>query len=233
MTSARGPEALALWPVPVFTAVYPDAANDHPEILRAFAAMRRLDAAAPAGGAFYASPDHLLQRCALAELHRLFEFVAHTLGNALADLNRAAWQAAGIERARIEFVGSWFQICNRGAFHDVHTHGNASWSGAYYVDVDPHARRTAHAVYGARNGVLRLYGPRFDALGGAHIDAGNAYLLDAHHDVPPEPGLLILFPSWLKHGVLPYEGERDRVVISFNAQVTAAGTERLGAFAHA
>jgi hypothetical protein len=43
------------------------------------------------------------------------------------------------EQARTAFFASdddllqrmWFQFCNHGAFHDVHTHGNCSWSGMH------------------------------------------------------------------------------------------------------
>lgn len=42
------------------------------------------------------------------------------------------------------------------------------------------------------------------------------------------PGQLVLFPSWLAHQALPYEGELDRMVISFNASIHQAhGTDRL------
>ena len=39
----------------------------------------------------------------------------------------------------------------------------------------------------------------------------------AYVDPPPRDGLLILFPSYLLHSALPYRGERDRIVISFNS----------------
>jgi hypothetical protein len=57
--------------------------------------------------------------------------------------------------------GLWFQCANRNAFHDVHTHGNCSWSGVYCVQVDPPERRCTHPTHGALNGATRLYGPPF------------------------------------------------------------------------
>jgi len=86
----------------------------------------------------------------------------------------------------------------------VHTHGNASWSAVYLVQVDDEAERVAHPVYGVANGVTRFYGPPFQALGGAHVDLGNAYLQPPHLDVAPVPGKLVLFPAWLSHQALPY-----------------------------
>ena len=32
----------------------------------------------------------------------------------------------------------------------------------------------------------------------------------------PEPGLLVVFPSWLLHGVDPFHGVRPRVSVAFN-----------------
>ena len=82
--------------------------------------------------------------------------------------------------------------------------------------------------------VTRFYGPPFAQLGGAHVDIGNAYLQPPHVDVAPEPGQLILFPSWLAHQALPYDGERDRLIVSFNASVHAAqGGNRLHGYSAA
>ena len=35
----------------------------------------------------------------------------------------------------------------------------------------------------------------------------------------PEPGLMLLFPSWLRHSVLPYFGDKSRITIAFNIRV--------------
>jgi hypothetical protein len=37
-------------------------------------------------------------------------------------------------------------------------------------------------------------------------------------DLPIENGLLLIFPSYLLHSGLPYQGQIDRIVIAFNAQ---------------
>ncbi len=116
----------------------------------------------------------------------------------------------------------WFQCSNEGAFHDVHTHGNCTWSGVYVVQVDDPETRVRHPVYGATNGITRFYGPPFAALGGAYVDIANAYLQSPHRDVEPVPGQLTIFPSWLARQALPYAGEADRIIISFNASVHAA-----------
>ena len=50
-------------------------------------------------------------------------------------------------------------------------------------------------------------------------------------DVTPQEGELILFPSFLPHKALPYTGERDRIIVSFNAQIHAPEGDRLQAYA--
>ncbi|NDG42769.1 MAG: hypothetical protein EBY28_26345, partial [Betaproteobacteria bacterium] len=145
--------------------------------------------------------------------------------------NRGAWPTGVSGQGpdlRIAIEGMWFQTSNRGAFHEVHSHGNCSWSGVYCVQVDSPARRVTHATYGASNGVTRCYGPHFQQLGGAHVDLGNAYLQPPQVELEPVPGQLLLFPSWLAHQALPYEGELDRVIVSFNASIHAAqGSDQL------
>ena len=146
--------------------------------------------------------------------------------------NQGAWPEA-TPGLQIALRGIWFQIANRGSHHDVHTHGNCSWSGVYCLQVDDEAARTTHPLLGAANGVTRFYGPHFNHLGGAHMDFGNAYLQSAHLDIAPVPGQLVVFPSWLPHQAMPYDGTADRVIVSFNASVHAAsGSDQLHAYAH-
>jgi hypothetical protein len=40
--------------------------------------------------------------------------------------------------------------------------------------------------------------------------------LDAEHAIKPEPGLLVLFPSYMWHGTVPFSGEDPRLTIAFD-----------------
>jgi len=53
------------------------------------------------------------------------------------------------------------------------------------------------------------------------MDMGNAYLQNSSIDIRPEAGMLVVFPSYLSHKAMAYEGEKDRIIISFNAQINA------------
>jgi hypothetical protein len=64
------------------------------------------------------------------------------------------------------------------------------------------------------------------------MDFGNAYLQNATVDFDPIPGRLLVFPSWLPHQAMPYTGQRDRIIISFNASVHRRGmTDAIAGFA--
>ena len=209
-----------LWPTPIGLHHYADAATLNPLLVSAFAegraAQERQRGEEP--GPFFASDDDLLHRVKLDEWKDFVGFLVSSLGDTAKQANREAWGGQSL-KLRIGIEGMWFQCSRSGAFHDVHTHGNCSWSAVYIVQIDEPERRVSHPVYGAANGVTRLYGPHFTALGGAFVDIGNAYLQPPHHDIEPVPGQLLLFPSWLAHQALPYDGEQERIIISFNASI--------------
>jgi hypothetical protein len=67
----------------------------------------------------------------------------------------------------------------------------------------------------------------FPLLGGAHMDMGNAFMQQATLDVTPQEGQLVVFPAFLPHKAMPYAGEKDRIVVSFNVQIHAPGGDRI------
>ena len=235
--SGPGPGFHGLWPTPIGVHRWPEAEAVNPLLVRVFSALRLAQAQArgtPADAPFFASDDDLLRRLQLPEGQRLVRFIVDALQDTVGRANAASWPPGppGTRPLQLAIEGLWFQCSRGGAFHDVHTHGNCSWSGVYVVQVDPEAQRVTHPTYGAANGVTRLYGPPFARLGGAHVDLGNAYLQPPHVDVAPRPGQLVIFPSWLAHQALPYDGQAERIIVSFNASVHAAGgDDRLHGYA--
>ena len=150
----------------------------------------------------------------------LVRFIVQSLQDTAQRANAQVWPP-GQQPLQLLLTGVWFQIQNGAAFHDVHTHGNCSWSGVYYLQIDPPHERAKHAQWGAHNGVTRFYSPMFPLLGGAHMDMGNAFMQNATLDISPQEGELVLFPAFLPHKAMPYEGSRERIIISFNAQIHA------------
>jgi len=221
-----------LWPTPIGIYRYGDAATVNAELVEEFASIReeqeRQRGVQP-GGPFFASDDDLLQRVKLESWNPLVQFIVNGIAQTVEQANTDAW-AGRIAELTVSIEGMWFQEATVGASHDVHTHGNCSWSGVYIVQIDEPLLREAHSVYGAANGVTRLYGPHFTTLGGAFIDVGNAYLQQPHIDIDQVEGQLLVFPSWLMHQAMAYGGVKDRVIISFNASIHASGGDQLFEF---
>ena len=222
----------AHWPVPLATHHFAQAAEVNAVLARVFSVMRATDPDHKPGSRFYASSDDLLRRVDLPEFAALIQFIAQALQSTVKQANAGVWPL-GRHGLQLELTGVWFQIQNGAAFHDIHSHGNCSWSGVYYVQIDPQAERAQHAELGALNGATRFYSPMFPLLGGAYMDMGNAFMQQATLDVVPQEGELVLFPAFLPHKAMPYSGEKDRIVLSFNAQIHAPGGDQVFGYAAA
>ncbi len=143
-------------------------------------------------------------------LDKLRLFVTRCVQQAVAHVNGPE---LGPSQIQVEIRDSWFHITNSGGFHDAHFHGGCSWCGIYYLQIGDSGQRTE---LGAPNGGNRFYSPLWK--GGQHQDYGNNYLNLGFVDPPMSDGMLLLFPSYLLHSGLPYQGDQDRIVISFNTR---------------
>jgi len=212
--------AEACWPTLLFHRRWRDHAAEAPALL-AFLAERRAEQAeriasgvavrAKSGHGLYESGFDLFTHSHPA-LDRLKGFIGQSLAAAVCHAEGGRVRPADLEIAVVE---SWFHVTNGGGFHDAHVHPNCSWCGVYYVQVGDSGAATDG---GAPNGGTRFYSPL--ALG--YRDAGNAHQFE-ELDAPLADGLLVLFPSYLRHSGLPYVGASDRVVIAFNARVFLRG----------
>jgi uncharacterized protein (TIGR02466 family) len=135
-------------------------------------------------------------------------------GEPVAQLKRIATAAVEAATARLPLpsparleirLSSWAAVNRRGHYNTAHVHPLATWSGIYYVDPgdDP-----ADGIGGA----LELLHP-------VTASAMTFFpgLLPSARIVRPEAGMVILFPSYLQHGVRLYQGERPRICVPFNA----------------
>lgn len=105
-------------------------------------------------------------------------------------------------------VTGWANINGAGDFNRVHDHPGSHWSGVYYVSLgrpDPGAMLT---------GAIEFLDPRPSAnLPIPGYRAGSALA------VTPTAGGFILFPSWIQHYVMPFQGSGERISVAFNASV--------------
>jgi len=221
-----------LWSTPLGVHRFAQADEGNPVLVRVFRTLRATDERADPGSSFYASRDDLLQRVRLPDWDARVHFIADGLHQTVALANQSDRPEA-TPGLQIALRGIWFQIATQGSHHDVHTHGNCSWSGVQYVQVDDAEKRAPHRQLGSVNGVTRFYGPHINHLDGAHMAFGNAYLQSAHLDIPPVPGQLVVFLSWLPHHAMHYNGEADRIIVSFHASVHAATcNDQLHGYSH-
>lgn len=106
---------------------------------------------------------------------------------------------------KFEITSSWFNraLPQAGMSQNYHRHSMSFFSGVYYLTngsptmfEDPIMHRTQ-----AQLEVLRFdYQPV--------------------ESIQPEPGKLVIFPSWLFHSSIPHIANFDRYIISFNAMPT-------------
>ena len=106
-------------------------------------------------------------------------------------------------------ITAWANVNGSGDYNRHHTHANNHWSGVYYVDL-------GHPDPGViPNGAIEFLDPRpavgvYDLPGVQNVSTWT---------IQPAAGEMLLFPSWLRHGVLPFRGSGERVSIAFNLRV--------------
>ncbi len=94
--------------------------------------------------------------------------------------------------------GAWSVQLKPGGYHAAHIHPDGWLSSACYIDLPD-------AVQGeGRQGWI--------GFGGAPFTPD----LPHQHFEKPEPGKLVLFPSYMWHGTLPFEGDQTRLTIAFD-----------------
>jgi uncharacterized protein (TIGR02466 family) len=143
-------------------------------------------------------------------LVKLKAFIQQCVRQAVVHVNESDADPAQVE---VEIRDGWYHITNGGGYHDAHGHGGCSWCGIYYLQIGDAGQRDEGS---APNGGSRFYSPLW--RGGGHSDFGNEYLGRCFIDPPIQDGLLLLFPSYLLHAGLPYQGSKDRIVIAFNTR---------------
>lgn len=100
------------------------------------------------------------------------------------------------KRGAYRFSGSWSVRLRPGGFHLNHVHPMGWLSSAYYIDV-PREQ--------PQDGWLKFGEPDMPMPG-----------CSPDHFVVPEPGMLVLFPSYLWHGTVPFQNGTQRLTAAFD-----------------
>jgi uncharacterized protein (TIGR02466 family) len=209
--------------VPMVVAQMPDCAALNAE-------LRELFLAKAAEGERYANPEPYTHRNeALFESNfRLFDWpqpcVQRLRDYCWSMLYRTIQELNGYDLDYLRRLNlaneAWFHIARRGGFFGAHNHPMHSWSGVYCVSHhgdDPQSD----------SGKLTFINPH--AMHTMFVDMANMnFKLPFHmgnRSLRLKPGDLVLFPSWVLHEVLPYEGDDVRITVAFNARFQVQGAQ--------
>jgi tetratricopeptide (TPR) repeat protein len=102
------------------------------------------------------------------------------------------------------FAGSWSSRLHDRGFHANHVHPQGWISSCYYVAVPDVTRDAA-----AKEGWIKFGEPSF-----------NTGMQAVRRAVQPVPGRLVLFPSYMWHGTIPFRSAIARTTIAFDAVPT-------------
>jgi uncharacterized protein (TIGR02466 family) len=98
--------------------------------------------------------------------------------------------------------GAWSVRLRPGGFHRDHFHPDGWLSSAFYVETPDEALESDD-----RQGWIRFGKPPF---------ATEPPMEPAHY-VKPKRGRLVLFPSYMWHGTVPFTTDESRLTIAFDA----------------
>jgi len=193
-----------LFPAPLMIFVWPDGAELNEELgTRILEHAERTPGLRKSNAGGWHSEVGRLEFCGDAGqrlVRHMFEMGDEATRRTIAELpsppRMSRWEFRWILHA-------WVNVNGPGDFNRYHTHAGSTWSGCYYVDTG--------APTDADGTELHFYDP---CQGRA-----NTFLqpmVPATHVVRPKPGMMVLFPSYMPHMVVPHQGARPRISIAFN-----------------
>jgi len=123
----------------------------------------------------------------------------------------------GHDPARLRWsTRMWANVLHPGGLNMSHAHPGVLWAAVYYVD----------AGDADAGGELFLEDPRFPVplmtFPGFRMLGGDGQPQPVEHKRTVATGDLVLFPGFLRHGVSPYRGSRDRISVAMNLYVKEA-----------
>ena len=147
------------------------------------------------------TPDHLFP-AALPLVTKLKQRIDEAVGRYIAELAEDAAHPLLSRRAKgFRYAGSWSSRLRNNGFHVNHIHPEGWVSSCYYVAL-PEATKNA----AARQGWIKFGEPALDVTLKTPI----------RRTIQPAPGRLVLFPSYMWHGTVPFHDTAARTTIAFD-----------------
>ena len=113
-----------------------------------------------------------------------------------------------LKNQKVKITGMWAVINKKNASNSMHIHSNNYISAAYYVKAPKNC------------GDIVFYDPRFAATYRYPKISKTNKLNSNIVSFQPKEGMLVLFPSYLQHSVNLNKTNEERIVISFNINLT-------------
>lgn len=206
-------EVLKLFPTPIVVATIPDAEPLNAELKRIILTREKTSESVERSnrGGWQSSWD--MHEWGGEPMHKVLAYTRAIVDDATVD-------RAG-NRHKINWrINSWANINRSGHGNQFHTHPGALWSASYYVDdggVD--ADRSLGGefeILDPRGVAPAMYAPQLTFPGPDCVALGES------QRITPRAGVIIVFPSWLSHGVCSYRGTRERISIAINFSIAGA-----------
>ena len=204
-----GIQAASLFETPVIVDQMPDAVETNRQLKAVILARREADKGIQVSniGGWHSDTEMLKWggEAAMRLVERIITAADHfTVDVRANDKPRYKW-----------FPEMWANVSPPGAANQYHVHPGSFWSAVYYVD-DGYDGSPDESL----GGELMLLDPRMPAVSmntpdlrfrrpGQRPQRREQYMR-------PENGRIVIFPSWLSHGVLPYRGKALRISIAVN-----------------
>jgi uncharacterized protein (TIGR02466 family) len=102
----------------------------------------------------------------------------------------------------------WFNVNPKGSYNTLHNHQDSILSGVYYIDIPD---ENMGNIEFHRDDEAQYYIPE-------NLDRYTQFT-STKATYKPETGLLLIFPSWLKHFVQGNQSEHLRISMSFNTEL--------------
>lgn len=115
--------------------------------------------------------------------------------------NKQFWD---LDKYALELKGFWCNINGKNSYHPDHIHPRSQISGVVYLQCSENSP------------AIILKDPRAVRLHNVPMVKQNRPENTTYASIVPSVGKLIMFPSWLEHGVPINTEDEDRISMSFN-----------------
>ena len=205
-------EVLRLFPTPIVVATIPNAEPLNAELRRIILARESANASVERSnrGGWQSTWD--MHEWGGAPMQKVLAYARALVDDATVDRagkhHKIAWR-----------INSWANVSRSGHGNQFHTHPGALWSVSYYVDDGGIGKDSSlggeFEILDPRGVAPIMYAPQLTFPGADFVALGESQRLT------PRAGALVVFPSWLSHGVCPYRGTRERISIAINFSIAA------------